>query len=216
VRKLAVVAFVFLVTIFPAHICQAVVYPFEIFTDNGGYYDNPGWDLYVDVWNGGSQANFTFYNNSSFDCSIAQIYFDDGTILGIDEVINSIDPGPPKVTYTSFNNTGPSPGNLPGANLLVPPFVADREFSIGAVSPPPWKGVNNGDILNEWVTISFQLSADLATLLSELNDGTLRVGLHVINLPDGSSESAVLVPEPATVLLLGLGALTLLRRRRRA
>ncbi len=214
VRKLAAAAFVCLLVIsLPAHICQAVIYPFEIFTDNGTYNDNPGWDLYVDVWDGDNQANFTFYNNSSFDSSIARIYFDDGTLLGIDEVINSVDPGPPKVTYTSFNTTQ-SPGDLPGGNLLDPNFVADREFSIGSLNPPPWKGVNNGDILNEWVTVSFTLSGDLTALLGELNNGTLRVGLHVIGLPDGSSESAVLIPEPATVLLLGLGALALLRRRR--
>ncbi|MHC4571235.1 MAG: PEP-CTERM sorting domain-containing protein [Planctomycetota bacterium] len=33
-------------------------------------------------------------------------------------------------------------------------------------------------------------------------------------MPDGSSESAVNVPEPATICLLGLGALVLSRRRR--
>ena len=136
VRKLASAAFVCLLVIsLPAYICQAVIYPFQIFT------------------------------------------------------------------YTAFNKT-PSPGDLPSGNLLVPPFVADKEFSIGAASPPPWRGVNNGDTLNEWVTISFQLSGDLTTLLGELNNGTLRVGLHVIGLPDGSSESAILIPEPATVLLL--------------
>jgi len=112
VRKLASAAFVCLLVIsLPAYICQAVIYPFQIFTDNG-------------------------------------------TILGVDEIINSEDPSPPKVTYTAFNKT-PSPGDLPSGNLLVPPFVADREFSIGTASPPPWKGVNNGDTLNEWVTISF-------------------------------------------------------------
>ena len=215
VRKLAAAAFVCLLVIsLPAHICQAVLYPFQIFTDNGAYNDNPGWDLYVDVWNGSNQAYFTFYNNSSFDSSIARIYFDDGTLLGIDEIIDSVDPGPPKVTYTSFNKTS-SPGDLPGGTDLVPPFVADREFSIGSQNPPPWKGVNNGDILNEWVTVHFQLSSDLTALLGELNNGTLRVGLHVIGLPDGSSESAILIPEPATVALLGLGALFLLRRKRR-
>jgi hypothetical protein len=215
VRKLASAAFVCLLVIsLPAHICQADIYPFQIFTDNGTYNDNPGWNLYVDVWDGTGVANFTFYNDSSFDSSIARIYFDDGTLLGIDEVINSVDPGPPKVTYTSFNTTQ-SPGDLPGGNLLDPDFVADREFSIGSLNPPPWKGVNNGDTLNEWVTVKFNLNGGtLGDVLAELDSGVLRVGIHVIGLPDGSSESAILIPEPATVLLLGLGALALLRKRR--
>ncbi|MFH1371643.1 MAG: PEP-CTERM sorting domain-containing protein, partial [Planctomycetota bacterium] len=54
----------------------------------------------------------------------------------------------------------------------------------------------------------------LEDVIDELNNGTLRVGIHIIGLPDGSSESAILVPEPATMCLLGLGALGLLKKRR--
>ena len=209
-RKLCFAAVVFLLVIYPVHICdaQVVTFPFNIFTNNSPYADDPGWDLYVDVWDGTGVVNFTFYNNSSLQSSVARIYFDDGSLLGVDEIINS-------VSYTEFE-TPTSLGDLPGGNLLVPPFEADREFSIGAEPPPPWKGVNDGDIVNEWVTVRFYLinGGDLNGVISELNSGVLRVGLHIIDLPDGSSESALLIPEPATILLFGLGALALLRKRR--
>ncbi len=210
VRKLASTAFVCLLVIFlPAHICQAVLYPFEIFTDNSPYADDPGWNLIVDVWDGTGVANFTFYNYSSIQSSVARIYFDDGSLLGVDEVTNSDD-------YTFFKKV-PAPQNLPGGESLSPPFAADREYSIGTPNPPPWKGINDGAPLNEWATIRFTLinGGTLEDVLVELNTGTLRVGLHVIDVAGVYSESAILIPEPATVALLGLGALFLLRRKRR-
>jgi hypothetical protein len=211
-RRFVLLAFVFLLVISPVRICQAqsATYSFEIFTNNSLYADDPGWNLYVKVWDGMGIVNFTFYNDSAFQSSIARIYFDDGSLLGVDEITNS--PG-----YTAFNKAS-SPGNLPGGNLLVPPFVADREFTIVAEPPPPWNGVNDGNPVNEWVSVKFNLinGGDLEDVERELNTGALRVGLHVIDLPGGGgySESAILVPEPATVLLLGLGALALLRKRR--
>jgi hypothetical protein len=210
VRRLGWLAFVFLLVIYPVHICQAqlVTFPFNIFTNNSPYADDLDGDMYVDVWDGTGVVNFTFYNNSSLQSSVARIYFDDGSLLGIDQVFNSQD-------YTAFD-TSVTPGDLPGGNLLDPPFVADREFTIGAESPPPWEGVNNGNIVNEWVTVRFNLinGGDLYDVIDELNSGVLRVGLHIIDLPEGYSESALLIPEPATIMLLGLGALVLLRKRR--
>ena len=208
-RKLALLTFVCLLAIFPAHICRAqlVTFPFEIFTENSPYADDPGWNLTVDVWGGTGTVNFTFYNDSTVQSSVARMYFDDGSLLGI----SYIEDGP----GTTFGYPI-SPGDLPGGNLLDPPFVADREFSIGSDNPSPWLGVNNLQEPREWVTISFDLvnGGTLDTVITELNSGALRIGLHVIDLPQGYSESALLVPEPATVFLLGLGALALLRKRR--
>ena len=60
-----------------------------------------------------------------------------------------------------------------------------------------------------------ELGMNFADLLADLDNGDLRVGVHVINFANGQSESLI-SPEPASMLMLGLGlgALALLRRRR--
>lgn len=191
-------------------ISHATVYQFEFFTNNGLYNNDPGVDLLMDVTNGGPIAEFTFYNNSTIDCSITRIFFDDGTILGATQSITN-------GSSTSFSENFPGPGNLPSGENID--FEATKEFNVGAESPPPNNGVNNViDSLGagEWVTLSFELinGGTLASVLSELDNGTLRVGLHVMGFSDGSSEGAVNVPEPTTIALLGFGALALLRKRR--
>ena len=205
VKTLLVVLLFLLVGVTPCAHAQLMGVQFEIFTTNGAYYDDPNVVLMMDVTDGFEIAEFTFYNNSTVDadCSIARIYFDDGTLLDINSIEGS--------SGVSFNQIYPGPGNLPGGGLLDPPFVADLEFSIGGENAPSHKGIDNP---GEWLKVIFDLNGgDLDDVIAELHDGTLRVGLHVIAFPDDSSESAV-VPEPATIALLGLGALALLRKRK--
>lgn len=181
----------------------AVVYPLEVITNNGGYYNSADMNLYVQVSNGGDEVDFTFYNENLFASSISRIYFDGGLLLGIAEITEG--------SGTSFSHPA-TPGNLPGGNPLEPPFVATAGFSIGSDAPRPDNGVNPG----EWITVAFDLinAGTFSDVIDELNTGALRTGVHVIGLPDGSSESAVAVPEPGTVFLLGLGGLVLLGKRR--
>ncbi|MHC4155419.1 MAG: PEP-CTERM sorting domain-containing protein [Planctomycetota bacterium] len=206
-------ALVLLALCAPARILHAAyiepkTYPFEIFTSNGGYYDSPDIDLYVVVSNGDNSVDFTFYNESLIPSSLSAVYFDDGSLLGISAVTSG--PG------TLFTQPA-TPGNLPGAGFLDPPFVTTEEFCVDGDPPPSQNGVNpvgSGEPL-EWVQITFDLvgGGTLAHVLDELDTGALRIGVHVTALPDGSSESATNVPEPATVFILGLGALVVLRKR---
>jgi len=179
---------------------------FDIFTSNGNYHDDPGVKPYVVVSNGEEAiVDFTFYNISEFQSSVAQIYFDDGVLLDISTVTNG--PG------TIFSENAQTPNNLPGWNLID--FHADREFTIGALSPPPENGVNPATPL-EWVTIRFDLvpGANLESVVDELYTGELRIGIHIIGLPDGSSESAIMViPEPATIAMLLFGVALMKKRR---
>jgi len=181
------------------------LYPFHVFTANGDYFDSTELNMYMVVSNGFEQVDFTFYNISSVQSSLVRIYFVDGSLLDIASITNG--PG------TSFSEVYPGPGNLPSGEMIG--FVADGELSIGAVAPPPENGVNPPPP-DEWVEINFDLvpGGTLEGVISELNSGVLRVGIHIIDLPDGSSESAIAIPEPATVGILGLGVLTLLRRKR--
>ncbi|UCF42366.1 MAG: PEP-CTERM sorting domain-containing protein [Planctomycetota bacterium] len=185
----------------PLH--AAYVYHLEAFTDNGCYHDSGDLDLYVVVSDPQpGQVDFTFHNASLIDSSVARIYFDDSSFLDIAGITEGLG--------TSFSQPA-TPGNLPGGKTLEPPFVAADEFSFKGGPPGPKNGVNPG----EWLTITFDINGgSFVELIDYLDAGALRIGAHVIALPDGSSESVVTVPEPATVALLGMGALCLLRKRR--
>ena len=205
----SLVLLVLAVVLMSAQVVTAELYSFYIFTDNGYYYDDSGIELLVDVTNGDGQVDFTFYNESELACTIASIYFDDGSLLGISGVIDG--PG------TNFDTPAKSI-DLPAGNLLDPDFDTTEAFSAVGQQPPPFNGVNNS--MDEWVTITFDLleGGTLQDVLDELDTGILRIGLHITSFPDGSSESAVNypypVPEPATVGLLALGGLVLLRVRK--
>jgi hypothetical protein len=208
--KLFAVFGVLLVGLFiPGSVLQAsYFYPLEIFTSNGAYYDSAELDMYVVVSSGPGAVDFTFYNESLIDSSLTDIYFDGDWLLGISSVTSG--PG------TSFSLLA-APGDLPGRNLLDPPFATTDDFCIDGDPPVSHNGVEPTEpgAPLEWVKVSFDLTngGTLSAVVDELNEGVLRIGAHVVALPDGSSESAVNVPEPAVVLLFGSGGLALLRRK---
>jgi hypothetical protein len=178
-------------------------------TDIGGY-------LFVDVTDpGGGQVLFTFRNTSPVASSIAAVYFDDGSLLGIASIDNS-DPG---VAFTQLAN----PANLPGGNNASPPFVTTAGFSADSDPPVQPMGVNPGETLG--ILFNLQGSQMYADVLDELNTGVLRIGIHVQGFGDGSSESFVngppdypKVPAPGALLLgsFGVGLVGWWRRRRTA
>ena len=179
-------------------------WPLEIFTNNGAYADDPGVDIYFVLSNGNEWANFTFHNDSTVQSSLTRTYYDDGSLLGICAVETS--------EGVFFSEDG-VPQNLPGGNMLDPPFDAIRSFNSDADPPLYHNGVNDGGI--EWLRIGFCLEGGQSyfDVQNELIAQTLRVGIHIQGFPDGSSESGV-TPEPATLMLLALGGLLAIRRRR--
>jgi hypothetical protein len=180
-------------------------YHFDVFTSNGEYYDEPGMNMYAVVSGGAGAVDFTFYNESLFQSSIAGIYFDNGTLGDISAIING--PG------TYFVEAFQGDKNLPAEMTLVPRFQTD--ITIRAAAVTFHNGINSL-MTGEWVRMSFDLPADatLDTIAGELNSGLMRIGLHIIGLPDGSSESAILTPEPATLITLTVGAIALIRRKK--
>ena len=202
---------VFVVCVFGGISQATYIYTFQAFTEAGVYYDVPELAPTMEIYNGLGLVKFKFSNLSSQQSSIARIYFDDGSLLV-----------GPTVTGTqgvvSFDDVFPGPGNLPGGSNVG--FVADREFSIGSEASPPENGINEYPAYDEWLEITYTLDNPLKTVedvKAELDNGDLRVGIHIISLdPEVSGEgsiSMVNIPEPATMCMLGLGALMFRKRR---
>ncbi len=161
--------------------------------------------LFVDVSDeSADQMLFTLRNTGPEACAISEVYFDDGMLLGIADIIDN----PPDVVFVQ----DASPSELPGANLLDPSFETTLDFLAESVPPPPHKGVNPGEQVG--ILFDLQPAETYQNVIDELNDGGLRIGIHVIGFCSGGSESFVTVPEPATIAVLGLGALASLCTRR--
>ena len=189
---------------------QAISFPVECITLN-----DPGdcaigeAQIVIDVTPNGGRVRFDFSNLGPEASAIRGIFFDNGALLAIQKIFDS----PPDVDFALDPNTGP--GDLPGGNLLSPPFVVTMGFRAIALPPPPNTGVDP----NESVGIRFDLMGGMIfqDVIDDLNDGSLRIGVHVLDYASEGSESFILTPEPGTLVLLSasLATLALLRRRRR-
>jgi hypothetical protein len=152
-------------------------------------------------------VDFRFTNTGPLASSITDVYFDDTVpaLLG----------NPGTITHStgvSFT-AGCAPGNLPGGN----PINFTASYCADSDSPVQPNGVNPG----EWLQISYTLqniggtTATLNDVLAAMASGAYRVGIHVQGFSNGGSESAIAtpVPEPAMLLLFGMGLLVLGRAR---
>lgn len=196
---------------------QAVTYGFDCITNNmGGDCGIGEAQLTADVTDAGAgQVLFTFSNSGPEASSIADVYFDDGSLLGIAGLIDADDGtgGDPGVDFSELA----SPGNLPGANNATPPFVTTAGFSADSDPPVQPNGVNPGETLG--ILFNLQGGQTFNDVIAQLGTGELRIGIHVQGYASGGSESFVnFVPVPAAVWLFGSGLLGLIgiARRKRA
>jgi hypothetical protein len=189
---------------------EAVTYGFDQLTTNTN--TTVASQLFVDVLAGAAgQVVFTFTNLVGVASSISEIYFDDGTLLGI----ASIDPSGPGVDFSQ----GATPPKLPGGNTATPPFVTTQGFLASSDNPQVANGINTS---SEWLAITFNLigGQTFANTIAALASGDLRIGLHVTGLA-GSSDSFINdpspVPIPPALLLFGgaLAGLGVIAKRRR-
>ena len=126
---------------------------------------------------GVDQVLFTFTNTGSYQSTISEIYFDDGSLLGLAGLIDKDEGigGDPNVNFSQ----DASPPDLPGGNDLTPSFQVTAGFLADADNPAPTWGVSPG----QWLGIIFDLQGTqtYADVIAELTDGRLRIGMHVIN-----------------------------------
>ena len=195
-KKLVLALGLVALTALPA---QADTFGFVNITNNNVADAGTAGQYSVDVDAGGAgQVVFTFRNAGPADSSITDVYFDDGTLLGIASCCADSGAG---VSYSA----PASPGDLPGGNTVG--FQTTAGFSADSNPPTQPMGVNPG----EFVAITFNLLAGktVADTIAALGTGELRIGIHVQGFEGGGSESFVNdgppIPEPATMFLMGTG-----------
>ena len=153
------------------------------------------WDLM------GDQLTIT---NNAAGSNVAEFYFD--TSAGMTVALGSTTGTVNLVGGAVPNAT--APGELPGGNAVDPDFSSNFSWDSGSGSV---NGVNFGE------SATFSLGG---VTLADFTSGAIRVGLHVRSLFNDESEGLVTtppIPEPGTyaLILAGLGAITLVARRRR-
>lgn len=186
-------------------VVQAGMHPLQIF-NNPGYNNDPNFNLYINLVDfSADQVGFEVHNKSLLSSTITEVLFDDGEWL---QGIAGLTEG----SGTNFKYPA-GEENLQGGNLLTPPFVTTAELSADRESVG---GVGNGIDPDEYIFILFDLqpSKNFAQVEQAIESGGLRVGVHVQRLPEreGYSDSASAVtPEPAAMMLLSVGALSVIR-----
>ena len=163
---------------------------------------------------------------------ISEAYWDDNGGLFSAISIDSSSNGQNN-SVVSWKTTGVTPPNLPSGNTANPTFDGTGGLKAAANNPSPTNGVG----INEFVQfkLTYTNGTSFADVISDLKDGSLRLGLHVQGHNTGGSETYVAggckgddcgdggsgidpVPVPASLPLL-IGALGLtgyIARRRKA
>jgi len=183
-----------------AHATAEQWYSFNIScsNDNAANVATGAAQLFVRVTEGpgANQATFRFINTGPNASSIADVYFDDGSLLGLASITDS----GAGVDFSQFA----SPPNLPAGHDCTPDFDVTAGFLADSNPPVEPNGVNHP---TEWLDITFNLQGGQAfdDVVAELSTGALRIGIHVQGFANGGSES--FINDPATAVnLSSLGA----------
>lgn len=179
--------------------------------ENADGADVSGLDLWVDVIDRGTHADFVFHNDSTIASFVRSVYieatsfsndaFENGRIGATqqDGVVFVPDGSPPNPAGSISNFGGAWQGNLFSAK-------ADKSGS-------GKDGIDQG----EQLVIQFDYDqVTFASLMSSLNSDEpgFRIAQHVQGLPGGYSVWTTTVPAPGSVTAIALAGLLAARRRR--
>jgi hypothetical protein len=162
---------------------------------------------------GPGQVLFTFHNSGPSAMSITDVYFDDGSLLALADLIDADqNGGDAGVDFTQ----DASPADLPGGGQK---FNTTAGFSADSDSPMTQQsGVNPGETLG--VIFDLQAGLNYSDVISALalgyEEGGLVIGIHVQGFDGGGSESfttMIPLPTPALLGLAGLAPVAIRRRR---
>jgi hypothetical protein len=157
------------------------------------------------------QVAFEFRNLGPAQSTITSIYFDDNLKPNLITPLSDPFYADGTSAGVSFKE-GATPVVLPGGLNPVYSFTAD--YAYDATNPAPEFGINPYEILT--ILFGYAQGKGFDDIYNALF-GDLRVGLHVTNFASGGSESFINtpIPEPGTMLLLGLGLLGLVGMRKK-
>jgi len=159
----------------------------------------------MDVTQQNGQALFTFTNNCDNGGVLGRIFIRENDLITFNSIYDQSD-------GVSFSDPDYRNAMLPGGHDLG--FTPHNTYAIEADPARPKNGLHYQD----FVTVLFDMNDGFmfTDLIDSISGGTMGIGLHVQALPGGASASftATAIPEPATLMLLGIGAFLVQRKRR--
>ena len=151
-------------------------------------------------------VSITFMNTGSIASEIREIYFYTSNDLNpaANITLGSIINGP-GVNFDDGGRNGVNPGNLPAGSTLLP------DYSL-ATAVDSKKGIDPG----EYLTLTLNDADPPYSFIDMLHSGQLLVGIHAAKIQAVSSVSYLnVIPEPASILLIGVTASSYVFLRRR-
>jgi len=195
------------IALFMVSSASAAIFGFNRITSNSD--TDVADQFFIDVNDTGTgAARVVISNAGSLPSSIAEIYFgssSDSHAVAINSV-TSLDDG------VDFRIGAVQPSSPPGINKNAWVTLAAAQ----ALAPSSQNGVNPSESLI--MDLSYDGGVSFAQLLS---DGQLQVALHVISIAGGNSDtfvnnaSVTVVPEPASMILIGSSGVFIAFARRR-